>query len=202
MLLWLISWCKPVICNMLEIQNHIRRNKNKTAANFCPWNLTYKKCCDDFKVCKENNWMCMCLHLCISGCIHLYKGNFQGNLPWCSTNRILISIDPEGMLWAGSNQSHFCLWLIRTDYKYNSLHAELLPAGQMLFLEALGKNFTVPVVNFWADTQPLLGLRLRDVGSGPDPSGAFVCCTHNFQGTDAASALLWPLLTVWFPQQI
>lgn len=77
MLLWLTPCCKPMICNMLEIQNQIRRHKNKTTANYCALHLTYTKCCDDFKVCKEKNPSVHVLHLYISGCVHLYKGNFK-----------------------------------------------------------------------------------------------------------------------------
>lgn len=76
------------------------------------------------------------------------------------------------------------------------MHAEQLPAGRTLFLEALGKTFTGPIGNLWADTQPVPGLRLRDMGSIADPGGAFICCAHNFQGTDVAPALLLPLLTM------
>ena len=71
MLLWLTFWCKPVICNTLEIQNQIRGNKNKTTANFCPLNLTYKIVVMTLKFARKTT-ECACIYVYIFLVLYIY----------------------------------------------------------------------------------------------------------------------------------
>lgn len=98
---------------------------------------------------------------CACVCSHVYQGNFQspGFLRRCSTKQVLISVDPRGMPWAGSNWSCFCLWFTRTECEHGCMHVELLPTGWALVLGALSKNFAASVGNFWTAHSQCWSLR-------------------------------------------
>lgn len=125
---------------------------------------------------------------CVCSCVN--QGNFQspGFLRRRSAKQILISVDPLGMPWAGSNWSCFCLLFTRTECEYGCMHVELLPIGWASVLGTLSKNLAASIGNFWAATQSVLGSE----GCG------VVCCTHHVQGTGSVSL---PAPTRWFLQQ-
>lgn len=57
--------------------------------------------------------------------------------------------------------------------------------GQTLLLEALGKGFTVPVSDFWADTQ-LCWAQTVFVEPSPEPGVLYLLHMCHFQGVGAA----------------
>lgn len=86
---------------------------------------------------------------------------------------------PGGMLRAGSNWSHFCLWLTKTECEHECLHADLPPAG------CPGGSQQKLGCHIWK----LWGCHTASAGTQIEGRGV-TCCIHNFQGTDAAPAVI------------
>lgn len=201
MLLCLTSWCKPVICNILEIQNQVRGNESKS--KILHLNLTYKNIMMSLKFTRETTeWECVyiCVFLVLYTCLKVtfkvqaFFLDAQQSKSWypltqrecCETDQIRV------IQMTRIYQDR--VWVQRVACRAASCWPDAFPGDSQ-------QNLYFPC---WCllDWPTACAGTQRDVRSSSDPGDGFMCCTRNFQGTDAASALLLPPLTMSFPQQI